>query len=70
MINYPRNVFHGIISEIHFWDELDITKKKEKLSTFLENFDDIEYLVKYFDDFQEHLSKNNLNSYIKSVSNQ
>ena len=62
------NVFHGIISEIHFWKELEFVKKKEKLSMFLQNFNDIEYLVDYFDDFSEVLSKNNLNSYLKSVS--
>ena len=62
------NVFHGIISEIHFWGELESTKKKEKLARFLHNFNDIEYLVDYFNDFSELLSKNNLNSYLKSVS--
>ena len=62
------NVFHGIISEVHFWDKLEFTKKKHKLSLFLQNFDNIEYLVDYFDNFSEHLSNNNLNSYLKSVS--
>ena len=61
------NLFHSIISEIHFWNELEIVKKKEKLSKFLQNFDDIEYLVDYFDNFSKDLSKNNLNSYLKSV---
>ena len=64
------NLFHGIISEIHFWHKLEFTKKKEKLSKFLINFDDIEYLVDYFNNFSVHLSKNNLNSYLKSVSSQ
>ncbi len=64
------NVFHSIISEIHFWNSLEFTKKKDKISMFLENFDNIEYLVEYFDNFSEHLSKNNLNSYLKSVSSQ
>ncbi len=62
------NLFHGIISEIHFWNELEFIKKKEMLSKFLQNFDNIEYLVDYFNTFSEHLSKNNLNSYLKSVS--
>ena len=62
------NLFHAIISEIHFWNELEFIKKKEVLSKFLQNFDDIEYLVDYFNDFTDLLSKNNLNSYIKSVS--
>ena len=63
------NVFHGIISEIHFWNELEFNEKKEKLSKFLYNFDDIGYLVDYFNTFSEDLSKNNLNSYLKSVNN-
>ena len=62
------NLFHSIISEIHFWNDLIFTEKKEKLSKFLQNFDDIDYLVDYFNNFREHLSKNNLNSYLKSVS--
>ena len=62
------NLFHSIISEIHFWNELKFTEKKEKLSKYLQNFDDIDYLVDYFNNFREHLTKNNLNSYLKSVS--
>ena len=62
------NLFHSIISEIHFWNKLEFTEKKEKLSKFLQNFDDIDYLVDYFNNFREHLTKNNLNSYLKSVS--
>tara|TARA_B110000444_G_scaffold214742_1_gene212244 strand:- start:1185 stop:1655 length:471 start_codon:yes stop_codon:yes gene_type:complete len=62
------NLFHSIISEIHFWNKLEFIKKKELLSKFLQNFDNIEYLVDYFNTFSEHLSKNNLNSYLKSVS--
>ena len=64
------NIFHTIISEIHFWNEIDFNKKKEKLTMFLENFDDIEYLVNYFNNYGDLLSKNNLNSYLKSVSKQ
>ena len=63
------NVFHAIISEIHFWDKVEYKDKEEKLSIFLPNFTNIKYLVDYFGEFSENLSKNNLNSYIKSVSN-
>ena len=62
------NVFHGIISEIHFWNNIKFDEKKLKLSKFLKNFDNIDYLTEYFDKFNEQLSKNNLNSYLKSVS--
>ena len=63
------NVFHGIISEIHFWDDMKFDKKLECLSNFLQNFQNNEYLVDYFDNFSADLKKNNLNSYLKSVNN-
>ena len=64
------NVFHAIVSDIHFWDNLESIKKKEILSKFLENFKNIDDLVDYFDDYSLNLSKNTLNSYLKSVINQ
>ena len=64
------NLFHAIVSDIHFWDSLDIDKKKETLSKFLENFNNIDELIEYFDKFFKDLSKKTLNSYLKSVSNQ
>ena len=63
------NVLHAIVSEIHFWNELEIDSREKKLSLFLTNFNNIKYLVEYFDNFREKLTKYNLNSYIKSVSN-
>ena len=62
------NLFHSIISEIHFWSDLKISEKEKKLSIFLDNFNNIKYLVEYFDQFSLILSKNTLNSYLKSVS--
>ncbi len=63
------NMFHSIISEIHYWDESTYLKKKKKISLFLENIDENDYLVKYFDEFKENLSKKNLNYFLNSVSN-
>ena len=63
------NVFHAIISDIHFWNDLDILKKKEVISKFLDNFSNIDELVVYFDKYLIDLSKKTLNSYLKSVSN-
>ena len=63
------NLFHAIISEIHFWDELDTKNREIKLSSFLTNFNNINYLVSYFDNFRDNLSKYTLNSYLKSVNN-
>ena len=63
------NLFHGIISEIHFWDDMKSDKKIDCLSNFLKNFENTQYLVDYFDNFNNDLKKNNLNSYLKSVNN-
>tara|TARA_B100001093_G_C26173183_1_gene736609 strand:- start:11 stop:478 length:468 start_codon:yes stop_codon:yes gene_type:complete len=63
------NLFHSILSDIHFWAELSRKEKLKKVSFFLENFNNLDFLVDYFDDFNEKLSKKTLNSYIKSVSN-
>ena len=63
------NVFHAIISDIHFWNDLDTVKKKEIISKFLENFSNIDELVEYFDEYLLNLSKKTLNSYLKSVIN-
>ena len=64
------NVLHAIVSEIHFWNKLDLIDKEKKLSLFLDNFNNSKYLVEYFEQFRLNLSKNTLNYYIKSVSTQ
>ena len=61
------NLFHAIVSEIHFWDKLDKNEKSKKLSSFLGDFKEIDILVDYFDDFYNNLSKKNLNFFLKSV---
>ena len=61
------NLFHAIVSEIHFWDKLDKNEKLKKLSSFLVDFKEIDILVDYFDDFYTNLSKKNLNFFLKSV---
>ncbi len=63
------NMFHSIISEIHFWEDYTETEKKTKISLFLGNLNKKEYLVEYFDNFKEDLAKKNLNFFLKSVSN-
>ncbi len=57
------NLFHSMISEIHFWDKLEKSKKIEKLTIFLQDYDNLENLVDYFEDFNENLQKKNLNSF-------
>ena len=62
------NLFHSIISEVHYWEKMDFKLKEKKISIFLSNFDKIDYLIDYFDKFKEDLSKKTLNSFLKSVS--
>ena len=63
------NIFHAIVSDIHFWDKLTFIEKEKKMSIFFSNFKEINYLVEYFEEFRDNLSKKTLNSYLKSVSN-
>ena len=68
MKNYI-NLFHSMVSEIHFWDNLSRSEKFDKISNFLNEFDNIDHLVDYFEQFNLNLSKKTLNSFIKSVIN-
>tara|TARA_Y100000768_G_scaffold117378_1_gene86688 strand:+ start:570 stop:1037 length:468 start_codon:yes stop_codon:yes gene_type:complete len=63
------NLFHSMVSEIHFWDNLDKSEKYNKFSIFLSDFNNIDHLLDYFENFNNELSKKTLNSYLKSVSN-
>ena len=64
------NLFHSMVSEIHFWDNLSKTEKLKKISIYLNDFQNNEDLLDYFEDFNLNLSKKTLNSYLKGVSNQ
>ena len=63
------NLFHSMVSEIHFWSDLSKSQKIEMFSNFLTDFNKIDHLLDYFELFNENLSKKTLNSYLKSVSN-
>ena len=63
------NLFHSMVSEVHFWDKFTNEEKLKKISLFLIDFNNIEYLLDYFEKFNENLSKKTLNSFLKSVSN-
>jgi cytochrome b pre-mRNA-processing protein 3 len=62
------NLFHSMVSEIHFWKDLSRAQKIEVFSNFLTDFKEIDHLLDYFEIFHENLSKKTLNSYLKSVS--
>ena len=63
------NLFHSMVSEIHFWDNLTKSDKLKKISHFLVDFNNNEELLTYFDNFNSNLSKKTLNFYLKSVIN-
>ena len=63
------NLFHSMVSEIHFWDDLGKNEKIQKLSLFFEDFNKIDELVEYFEDFKLNLAKKNLNYLLKGVIN-
>tara|TARA_A100001388_G_scaffold184555_1_gene138491 strand:- start:1007 stop:1474 length:468 start_codon:yes stop_codon:yes gene_type:complete len=62
------NLFHSMVSEVHFWDNLSNHDKLKKISFFFSDFQNKDYLLNYFNDFNLNLSKKTLNSFIKSVS--
>ena len=64
------NHFHHMVSEIHFWHDLNKSDKIKLFSIFLEDFNKIDDLVDYFDGFNDDLRKKNLNSFLKSVKNE
>ena len=63
------NLFHSMVSEIHFWENLSKLERSKKFSIFLVDFGKIDHLLDYFEIFSDNLSKKTLNSYLKSVSN-
>ena len=62
------NLFHSMVSEIHFWNDLSRGEKIKKISIFLGDFENIEFLLDYFEEFNKDLSKKTLNYHLKSVS--
>ena len=64
------NLFHSMVSEIHFWNEFNKNTKIRKVFYFFRLIlTEIEHLLDYFELFNDNLSKKTLNSYLKSVSN-
>ena len=62
------NLFHSMIDNIHYWEDIKRSEKIEKLTKLLEDFDKIDDLVDYFEDFKSKLTKKNLNLLLKGVS--
>jgi len=61
------NLFYGMIDKIDNWDDLDKEFKKDLLTVFLDNTVNTDYLVEYFDRYEQFLLNNTLNLHIKGV---
>ena len=64
------NSFHAVLNKVHFWDKYSDKDKTKIFDDLIENSEKNIHLVRYFDEFSANLLKYNLNSYLKSVSNQ
>ena len=58
-----------MLSDIHYWDTSE-NQKIKIFESFLSDYADIAALIEYFDDFNNNLSKNTLNYFLKSVIKQ
>ena len=63
------NLFHSMVSDIHFWEKLTKNEKLDKISNFLGEFNNSEYLLEYFEKYNEELKKKTLNFHLKGVIN-
>ena len=45
------NLFHSMVSEIHFWKDLSKKEKLKKISFFLSDFGEIDHLLHYFEEY-------------------
>ena len=61
------NLFYGMIDKIHNWDSLTTEAKTKLLEIFLDNAENIDYLVNYFEKYRLNLKNNTLIYQIKGV---
>ena len=51
------NLFHSLLSKIHFWDNLSDKEKRDFISMFINKSDNNDYLIDYFNEFSDKLKK-------------
>ena len=61
------NLFYAMIDKVHNWEARTVEERETILLNFLDNSSNIEYLVKYFENYRLNLKNITLNSYIKGV---
>ena len=61
------NMLYSIIEKIHNWENYDKDDKLKIFNLYIENKDNNEKIVDYFEKYYIYLTKISLNSFIKSV---
>tara|TARA_B100000767_G_scaffold206743_1_gene193680 strand:- start:34 stop:501 length:468 start_codon:yes stop_codon:yes gene_type:complete len=61
------NLFYGMIDKIHTWDKSTTELRNKMLANFLDNTENADYLVNYFEKYRLNLLNNTLTSHIKGV---
>ena len=59
------NLFHSLLSKIHFWDNLSVKEKRDFISMFINKSDNNDYLIDYFNEFSNKLKKKNFEFFYK-----
>ena len=61
------NMLYSIIEKIHNWENYDKNDKLKIFNLYIENKDNNQKIVDYFEKYYIYLTKISLNSFIKSV---
>ena len=61
------NMLYSIIEKINNWENYDINDKLKIFNLYIENKDNNQKIVDYFEKYYVYLTKISLNSFIKSV---
>ena len=61
------NMLYSIIEKIHNWENYDKNDKLKIFNLYIENKDNNQKIVDYFEKYYVYLTKISLNSFIKSV---
>ena len=63
------NLLFSVIDKINYWETIDNDKKKEIFKYFIDEIENVEYFVEYFDNYCVFLSKNTFNNLTKDILN-
>ena len=61
------NLFYSILDKIHDWENIETIDKSKIISFFLNIKEDNDFLVKYFDKYNNFIVKNPLKIFSKDI---